>query len=356
MCLRLADIKLFINPDEKIVWEKVIAKGKRNERHFVITDRRIYKKARNILMKNYTGAPREYLHVKDDVLIIERNGIHTIKKRVYESMIKKIRKMIEKAKTVTESGDDLAQNLSDRPQSIPQSGLPPLSQYELKEQAPTKMRQLSDRLKRYINANRILVFLKNATRNRPFMTFEMLSDKEMDEVHKILTETETETDLEGPPFNQTHSYEQFQTPQNTYQPSVNRQVISRQPSSPQPSHQPTIPPPPQQSYQQPSPQEYQEPSHEYTTYPPQPLPHPEEEYLTPSTDFNGGSDRTCQIVEAPEPPVSHGNTCAYCQNTLSTFSDKIFTCSGCGAFYHESCLNNLIREGICVNCNKILLY
>jgi hypothetical protein len=80
-------------------------------------------------------------------------------------------------------------------------------------------------------------------------------------------------------------------------------------------------------------------------------------FLTPSSN-GGGLTGTSQIIEmdASSPNFSFASKCVYCGFDFSEHMGKIFMCQGCKAPYHESCINMQINEGICKNCNRILLW
>ncbi len=80
-------------------------------------------------------------------------------------------------------------------------------------------------------------------------------------------------------------------------------------------------------------------------------------YVTPTTagrDF--GQTRISQIVEANDNNFSFASKCAYCGNGFADFMGKIYVCKECKAPYHENCLNFQINEGVCKNCDRILLW
>jgi len=72
-------IKALFIPGEEVLWHKVTGKDSSNERSFVITNRRIYKKHYKITINDFKGAPKDYLSVIGDILIIERIGIKVIR-------------------------------------------------------------------------------------------------------------------------------------------------------------------------------------------------------------------------------------------------------------------------------------
>ncbi|MFX1275239.1 MAG: hypothetical protein ACFFAT_09390 [Promethearchaeota archaeon] len=72
-------IKTLFIPGEKILWHKVMSKDSTNERNYVITNRRIYKKHYKVAQSDFSGAPEDVLHILGDILIIERFGIKIIR-------------------------------------------------------------------------------------------------------------------------------------------------------------------------------------------------------------------------------------------------------------------------------------
>ncbi|MFX1389891.1 MAG: hypothetical protein ACFE9Z_07520 [Promethearchaeota archaeon] len=86
-------------------------------------------------------------------------------------------------------------------------------------------------------------------------------------------------------------------------------------------------------------------------------PTPQSEYLTPSTEGTGLTE-TSQIVEADinSNTFSYTSKCVLCGFDFTENTGKIYMCQSCKAFYHENCMNSQINEGICKNCNRILLW
>ena len=80
-------------------------------------------------------------------------------------------------------------------------------------------------------------------------------------------------------------------------------------------------------------------------------------YVTPSSD-GGGLTGTSQIIEVDtnDPSFSYASKCAYCGYDFTEHTGKIYMCQGCKTSYHESCINMQINEGVCKNCNRILLW
>ena len=67
----MGSIKDLLSPNEKVLWERIVAKDKPKEREFVVTNMRVYKKSQDIPDKQFPGAPKDFLKVKDDILIID---------------------------------------------------------------------------------------------------------------------------------------------------------------------------------------------------------------------------------------------------------------------------------------------
>ncbi|MFX1297835.1 MAG: hypothetical protein ACFFD2_23690 [Promethearchaeota archaeon] len=81
------------------------------------------------------------------------------------------------------------------------------------------------------------------------------------------------------------------------------------------------------------------------------------EYLTPATEGSGLTE-TSQIIEIDinNPSFSFTNKCIYCSYDFTEYKGTIFMCNACKTLYHEHCINSQINEGICKNCNRILLW
>lgn len=80
-------------------------------------------------------------------------------------------------------------------------------------------------------------------------------------------------------------------------------------------------------------------------------------YLTPSDSISGLTG-TSQIIEVNvnSSDFSFASKCGYCGYDFGEYSGKIYICNSCKTLYHETCLNMQINEGVCKNCNKILLW
>jgi len=80
-------------------------------------------------------------------------------------------------------------------------------------------------------------------------------------------------------------------------------------------------------------------------------------YVTPDSSV-GGLTGTAQITEIDvnNSSFSFATKCGYCGYDFGEFTGKIYQCQACGTPYHEDCLNIQINEGVCKNCNKILLW
>ncbi|MFX1327426.1 MAG: hypothetical protein ACFE91_04695 [Promethearchaeota archaeon] len=86
-------------------------------------------------------------------------------------------------------------------------------------------------------------------------------------------------------------------------------------------------------------------------------PNQQTEYLTPAIGTNKLTE-TSQIIEIDvnDPDFSFASKCIYCQNDFTEYKGKLFVCEACNTPYHEHCINIQINEGICKNCNRILLW
>ncbi len=84
-------------------------------------------------------------------------------------------------------------------------------------------------------------------------------------------------------------------------------------------------------------------------------------YLNPSSinqDSNVSLTTTSQIVEIDKnsSDFSFGSKCVYCGYDFLEYTNKIYKCKECGIPYHEQCINQQVNEGICKNCQRILLW
>lgn len=78
-----------------------------------------------------------------------------------------------------------------------------------------------------------------------------------------------------------------------------------------------------------------------------------EDWVTPSyTNVGSFGTDSASVMEVP----TTNGTCAFCQIEIPELQGKVYACSSCGALFHEACLNNVMREGFCLNCNKTLLW
>ena len=210
-------MKSFFDEDEKVLWSKILSEKSTNERIYIITNKRCYKKDHKVATTDYSGAPKEYLKVIDDILIIERRGIQHV------------------------------------------------------------------RFSHWISC-----FLKGESTNRkPYFAFNGIRRLESEMIKNMLLDTRN---LAAPGSDGSSQYAQ--------------------------------------------------------------VGDPNEQYLTPSFTGPGGGAGTAQIVE-----IAGGTgTCAYCNIGLSEIQGKVYGCTSCGVLFHEACLNNVMREGSCSNCNNILLW
>ncbi|MFX1377446.1 MAG: hypothetical protein ACFFA0_16730 [Promethearchaeota archaeon] len=86
-------------------------------------------------------------------------------------------------------------------------------------------------------------------------------------------------------------------------------------------------------------------------------PSSQTEYLTPTAEGRGLTE-TSQIIEVDmnNPSFSFTNTCIYCSYDFTEYKGTVFACNACKTLYHEHCINSQVNEGICKNCNRILLW
>ena len=307
-------IKDLFTPNEKVLWKKTVAKGKPRERKFVITNMRVYKKSNDIPNKQYPGAPKDYLKVKDDILIIERVGIRQLSIREKKSLIEKILNKIIKAK---DSAGKIQENVEKAKAAIEKGEVP---EFSFDDNTPKdtvdKILKYAKKLAKYLSRNKINIYLHNAGSNRAFMVIDRLSKEDSDKATKIL---ESYEGIAGEAFLPEALQQPFTEPNwPTGEPI--RQVITREPGQ-----------------------------IDYT-----PSPEPEEQYLTPTTFKD--VDTTCHVKELTDELLYQGKNCISCGNDLSMYNEPIYMCEKCGVFYHYSCLNLQVGEGFCLGCNKIILW
>ena len=215
-------IKKFLDDDEEILWHKTISPKSSNERVYVVTNKRCYKKFHKVANKDYSGAPKEYLRVVDDILIVERKGIKIVKFSHWVSCI-------------------------------------------LKGEDPGR---------------------------KPYLVFERVFRNEGEMLKNLLLDTSNLASEWGVDHTQ-------------YMPMI------------------------QQSGS--------------------------EDWVTPDFQQYPVSGPPPDIANVTEVSQVTG-TCAFCKINLTEIQGKTYTCSACGAYYHGACLDNVMREGFCTNCNKTLLW
>jgi len=323
-------IKNLFDENEKLLFEKVISPNTKRERIYVVTDKRVYKKKQDVPRKNYFGAPKKYLEVKNDILVISRQGIIHVKLAGAQTLMSKIMERMEKAKEQR----DIFQTTEEK--------APEVKRFQVSEDTKEKYQKAKKKFKDVQNRRKIMIYLRDAQR-RPYMILDKLNAKEAEELANLLTSTDTMSDelAEWVPFQTSEE----QSEHFNEEEFVKTTVISRRPSQQPPIYENTS----EQQYIEPNPHA------QFNTIPSQDTH--QEEYLTPSFDTDFSTSNSVQFLEISDENIFHRNTCSYCGNLLSTYQEKTYSCSGCNTYYHESCLNNLIRtEGICINCNKIILY
>jgi hypothetical protein len=310
----MGSIKDLLTANEKVLWEKIVAKDKPKERIFVVTNMRVYKKSQDIPTKQFPGAPKDFLKVKDDILIIERTGIRQIRIRERKSLTEKILKKIIESK---DKSGAVKENIDKAKASLEKGEVPDFKfDDDTPKETQDKVLKYAKKIVKFLSRNKINIYLHNAASNRAFMVIDRLSKEESDEVTKILEYFEGIAGESFLPDSLQQPYSEPNWP--TGEPI--REVITRRPGQV-----------------------------EYT-----PSPEQQEQFLTPSTFKE--VETTCQITEITNPSQYEGKNCIYCGNDLAMYAEKIYTCQGCGVFYHHSCLHIQVGEGFCLGCNKILLW
>jgi len=332
----LENIKKLLDFDEKIIWEKTIAKGKRREKNYLITNKRVYNQYYKNALKTFETAPKEYIKLKNDIIIVERKGIEKIVRRNVQSLLGKLLDNVDQVKKAKKE----------------QNPFLTTSEMEAKKQESlSKTQEVIQQAKDFLqNTRKIMLYIKNSPGRKPLLILNKLSYDEVNEVSKILAENNPY--FSGVTQNQEASsqyIEQASFPQaheSFQQPTIVRHVISRQPRT-------------QSSQIYPFPQQYDYQDPNLTNiFTPTPL----QESIPSQNDFLNSKEKSiefsnaCSLIEISENEYNSLFTCSYCKKELNIYKEKVYKCSGCGVFYHESCLNTIMREGICLNCNNILLW
>ncbi|MBD3354081.1 MAG: hypothetical protein GF364_21545 [Candidatus Lokiarchaeota archaeon] len=87
------------------------------------------------------------------------------------------------------------------------------------------------------------------------------------------------------------------------------------------------------------------------------------DYVTPSQNGNADSGLTpelvgtAKVVEVTDvKSIPSSQKCALGDGNFVDYQGRVFKCGGCGAFYHENCLNIQLQTGMCKICERIFLY
>jgi len=351
-------IKSLFKNDEKILWYDTIDKGKRRERDYIITNRRIYKKALDIPKEDFSSFPHKFLSVKDDILCIKRIGIEDIKIKRHKSKFQKIKEIIELIKKGKKYFEHIKKEIEEARKKLeegenPDFSLPPSSsETDLAEAQKKLARQL-------LMTYNIKIYVKNAMENKAITIYEKLSLPQSTEISNMLKDESTiitDTPTQESQISIAHQYQQ--PPQ--YQPYQQQdQYIRQNQGNPLPQQyrytnlEHTESPSLQESsadfFVQPSESEYLEVdlNQQFSAL---------EEDQASAFQEDIGKSTTSRILEFSNKDLFVGNYCFYCDVELGSYLEKVYYCENCGAYYHQSCLDNLMCQGICLNCNRLLIW
>jgi hypothetical protein len=312
-----------LDPDEKIIWGVVVEKDTPQERHFVVTDRRIYRKAQDVIHSNYSEAPKEFLRVINNILIIERLGIKIVTAPNYSSLYVNLRGMqinipILMFDSLTSDDIKAIFNILSESSNISKTYMANFyrTNYEL--------------MKDFI-INLDEVMFPTSSSQPVYPSPSLPEPKTESEPPPLITPEKYQQKLQTPELYQEeeNSYKQSQdsTPTLRFDQSVfSHSHLSTDFRQDFPSTSPNI------GYKTPK-QVKSEPSKSYEEY-----------------------KMTSQVLEANDENLYYGSQCAYCKENISNYQEKLYTCKECGVFFHEYCLEKLMQEGFCPNCNRTLIY
>ncbi len=309
-----------LDPDEKILWGLIVDQNTPNERHFVITDRRIYRKSRNLSYSTFSEAPKAFLKLQNDVLIIERLGL-----KMFSAPSNKL----------------LHIELRNSPREI--------SYLIFDSLLPDHIKQIFKILGDSSNISRkyIADFYKaNYELMKPFI----INLNESTTLPRPI-----EHQYQPPPLPEPQIPPIF-TPEKYQEPLQTPELYQEDSTSPQKS----ISSIPTQRIDQSilSPRGHNHivedfrHDYSYTSY--NLKPSKKKELESPSFSANGKT--TSQIIELNDNNLYYGSQCAYCQQKIANYEEKAYSCKECGAIFHENCLTNMMNEGFCYKCNRILVW
>ncbi len=143
-------IKSLLDGNEKILFEKIVSQGTKRERIYVVTDKRVYKKDQKVPRKNYSGAPQAYLEVKNDILVVNRQGIIHVTTSGYQSLLSKIMEKTEASKKQSEVFQTSAEKA------------PETKRFQISDDTKEKLKKAKNRFMDAQNRRRILIYLRDA--------------------------------------------------------------------------------------------------------------------------------------------------------------------------------------------------
>ncbi len=306
-------IKSLMDPDENILWDKTRSPNKKLERVYVITNKRIYYKSLKNRNKNFPIGHKDIIRKSGDIVIIERLGV-----------------------SVRRSQRRQGGMVSMVPLSVKFYVLNIYNRFGLMSSPYLKFYGLGEEI-----TNEIMTILGN---------YDSIPDDYKESFEKKMRENNLITDQSRPLNDYQLNSTGFNPPplsqnsqdqdQQSLAPQIRTTVISRLPAT-------QSAPVPIQS--EPQPQNYQQQS------PPVHIEASREVYISKEFDKPDTTENVTEILKAIDENLYYGMNCLYCNKNLTSYKEDIHYCENCGAYYHESCLNNMMREGVCLGCNKVVL-
>jgi hypothetical protein len=341
-------IEKMFDEDETILWHQEKALGKKWERIYVISNKRIYYKSRKNLRKFFSKAIHDIIRLVRDVIIMERLGVSiTRSSRRQSGMVS----MVPYSTTyhelnvynrfgLTQSPYLTFSGLNEQTSSKVVSILNDYSNIPDDYRISYKQRLLDAKLISNPNV-RIEACHYNPNVIRPPSPYD---DFQGQNPHSRLPPPQPSSNQSDLPWYKTSgpdtlppaAHFQAQSSRPPYSPSDNNAYSPHYTQYPQ--NQPHI----QQSPPQSNPSS--------TPLPQQP------QYTTPSFKQSEVEENVSQIVLITDKNIYYGSNCICCGNDLTSFDEDVCSCGCCSAFYHKNCLDNIMGEGYCLSCNKILLW
>ena len=129
--LKNTTIPEILDPDEKILWQKITGKGRKRELHQVVTNKRVYKRHPDVPFEDFSSAPKRFIRREGIILIVERVGIDRMKKVPAKSTMEKVVIWAKRIKWAIENGkekfDHVKQQVDNITEQVQSGQLPSIS-------------------------------------------------------------------------------------------------------------------------------------------------------------------------------------------------------------------------------------